>query len=65
MGKEMYSLHDNGRKLFTSPHDCTPMQRFVYVMAKDHHTDDPTKGSAKPGGIDKAKRFNDSTAKFQ
>jgi hypothetical protein len=41
------------------------MQRFVYVMAKDHHTDDPNSGSARPGGLDKAKRFNDSTSKFQ
>lgn len=67
MGKEMYSLHDNGRKLFTSARDCTPMQRFVYIMAKNHHTDDPTKGSVRPepGGMSKAKKFNESTAKFQ
>lgn len=64
MGKEIYSLHDNGRKLFTSARDCTPIQRFVYVMAKNHHTDDPEKGTQKPGGIEKAKRFNDATSKF-
>lgn len=65
MGKEMFSLHDNGRKLFTSARDCTPMQRFVYVMAKDHHTDDPDQGSPNPGGIDKARQFNQSTSKLQ
>lgn len=63
MGKEMYLLHDNGRKLFTSPADCTPMQRFIYVMAKDYHTEDP-ETNANPGGFDKAKRFNDATSKF-
>lgn len=40
------------------------MQRFVYVMAKDHHTDDKHKGSANPGGLDKAKQFKQSTSKF-
>lgn len=64
MGKEMYSLHDNGRKLFTSARDCTPMQRFLYVMAKNHHTDDPTKGSD-PGGLNKAKDFNNATNKLR
>lgn len=64
MGEEMYVLHDNGRKLFTSPHDCTPMQRFLYILAKDHHTDDPNKGSAKPGGFDKSQQFNQATEKF-
>lgn len=60
MGQEIYKLHDNGRQLFTSPQDCTPIQRFVYVMAKNHHTDDP-QSSAKPdpSGLDKAKKFND------
>lgn len=56
MGKEMYSLHDNGRKLFTSPQDCTPIQRFVYVIAKNHHTDEPDQSD--PGGFDKAQKFN-------
>jgi hypothetical protein len=60
MGKEIYSLHDNGRKLFTSARDCTPIQRFVYVMAKNHHTDDPNSGS--PSGIDKAQDFNNATS---
>lgn len=58
MGEEIYTLHDNGRKLFTSARDCTPIQRFVYVMAKNHHTDDPS--SSKPSGIDKAGKFNDT-----
>lgn len=59
MGKEIYSLHDNGRKLFTSARDCTPIQRFVYVMAKNHHTDDPNSGGpSKPGGFDQAQQFN-------
>jgi hypothetical protein len=63
MGKEIYTLHDNGRKLFTTARDCTPIQRFVYVMAKNHHTDDPKK-DVKPGGIDKAKKFQNATSKF-
>jgi hypothetical protein len=37
------------------------MQRFVYVMAKDHHTDDPNEGSARPTGMQKGKHFNQST----
>lgn len=60
----MFRLHDNGRKLFTSPQDCTPVQRFVYVMAKAHHTDDPNEGVNSPGGFDKAKQFNQATSKF-
>lgn len=62
MGEEMYTLHDNGRKLFTSPHDCTPIQRFVYVMAKDHHRDDPN--DSEPGGLEKANKFNQATKNF-
>jgi len=53
----MYLLHDNGRKLFTSPHDCTPMQRFVYIMAKGYHTEDE---QTNPSGMDKANQFNQS-----
>lgn len=63
MGKEIYTLHDNGRKLFTTARDCTPIQRFVYVMAKNHHTDDKKK-DVKPSGVDKAKKFQDATSKF-
>jgi hypothetical protein len=57
MGEEMYVLHDNGRKLFTSPENCTPMQRFVYVLAKDHHSEDPSTNT-QPGGMNKAREFN-------
>lgn len=60
MGREMYLLHDNGRKLFTSPDDCTPMQRFLYVMAKDYHSDEPDTPS-NPGGIEKARDFNSAS----
>lgn len=62
MGNEIYTLHDNGRKLFTSARDCTPIQRFVYVMAKNHHTDDPE--DKKPAGMEKARNFNQATSKF-
>lgn len=62
----MYLLHDNGRKLFTSPSDCTPMQRFVYILAKDHHTEDRDAASKqKPGGFKKGQQFNQATSKFQ
>jgi len=60
MGKEIYILHDNGRQLFTSPHDCTPVQRFVYVMARNHHEDDPQ--DAEPSGFNKAQKFNNATS---
>jgi len=60
MGKEIYTLHDNGRKLFTSARDCTPIQRFVYVMAKNYHSEE-SDSSAKPQGMDKAQRFNKAT----
>jgi len=64
MGKEIYSLHDNGRKLFTSPQDCTPIQRYVYVMAKDHHTDDPDAGSPNPHGMQHGQDIKNHTSKF-
>lgn len=57
-------MHDNGRKLFETARDCTPMQRFVYVMAKDHHTDDPNEGVSDPGGLNKGKNFQNATRKF-
>lgn len=62
MGKEMYILHDNGRHLFTSASDCTPIQRFVYAIAKDHHSEDYDNPS--PGGFDKGQQFNNATSKF-
>ena len=64
MGEEMYVLHDNGRKLFTSARDCTPIQRFVYILAKDHHSEDHDVDNKKPGGMNKANQFNDATSKF-
>lgn len=39
------------------------MQRFVYVMAKDHHTDDPNSVND-PGGLEKGKNFRQATHKF-
>jgi hypothetical protein len=61
MGEEIYSLHDNGRKLFTTARECTPIQRFVYVFAKSEHTDNV---DTDPGGMDKVNRFNDATGSF-
>lgn len=40
------------------------MQRFVYVMAKNHHTDDPKKGTSNPGGFQKGQKFQNATSKF-
>lgn len=62
MGRELYVLHDNGRKLFDSARECTPMQRFVYVMAKDHHQEDPQ--DKQPSGLNEAQQFNQATQKF-
>jgi hypothetical protein len=42
-GKEVYGLHDNGVLLADSQAKITPIQRFVYTLAKDHHTDDDVK----------------------
>lgn len=39
------------------------MQRFVYTLAKNHHTDDPEDHN--PHGFDKGRRFNKATSKFQ
>jgi hypothetical protein len=60
MGREMYVLHDNGRKLFDSATECTPMQRFVYILAKDYHEDDPNEGHSDPHGLEKAKQFSEA-----
>lgn len=59
----MYALHDNGRALFDSARTCTPMARFVYVMAKNHHQEDPN--DAKPAGIDQGNDFRNATSKFR
>lgn len=37
------ALHDSGILLSDSQRRMTPMQRFVYIMAKDAHTDDKAK----------------------
>jgi len=39
------------------------MARFVYVMAKNHHQDDPQ--SQNPAGIDKGDDFRNATSKFR
>jgi hypothetical protein len=39
----VYGLHDNGVLLADSQAEITPIQRFVYTLAKDHHTDDDVK----------------------
>jgi hypothetical protein len=61
MGEEMYKLHDNGRELFSSARECTPMQRFLYVMAKNHHSEDH---DHEPGGVQKANEFRQATNSF-
>jgi hypothetical protein len=58
MGKEMYLLHDNGRKLFESARECTPMQRFVYIFARDYHEDDPQESHQDPHGLKQGNKFN-------
>lgn len=50
-GKEIFGLHDNGVKLADSQAEITPIQRFIYTLAKDHHTDDDVKD---PKGMQKA-----------
>jgi hypothetical protein len=57
----MYALHDNGRKLFTSPNDCTPIQRFVYVLAKNHHTDDPKDEDPDPRGMKQGSKIHNES----
>jgi len=39
-GEAIYTLHDAGFSLADTQKELTPIQRFVYVVAKDHHTDD-------------------------
>lgn len=33
-------LHDNGVRMADSMATVTPIQRYVYFVAKDYHTDD-------------------------
>lgn len=58
----MYALHDNGRALFDSATTCTPMARFVYILAKNEHTDDP---NGDPAGIHKGQDVRNATSKFR
>lgn len=62
-GREIYVLHDNGRKLFTSSRDCTPIQRFLYVMARAHHEEDPNE-MEEPANYGKAQQFQNASSKF-
>jgi hypothetical protein len=56
MGKEMYVLHENGRKLFSNAEDCTPLQRFFYIFAKDYHEEDHDSGP--PNGYNQTRGLN-------
>lgn len=38
-GQHVYGLQDNGIPLAPSQAEVTPMQRYCYALAKDHHTD--------------------------
>lgn len=49
---EVYGLQDNGIPLADSQAEMTPMQRFVYSLAKDHHTDEANVDT--PSGMSKA-----------
>lgn len=51
-GQEFYGLHDNGVTFADSQREITPMQRFLYVLSKDYHTDDVETGN--PSGMGKA-----------
>lgn len=45
------ALHDSGILLADNQAELTPMQRFVYIMSKDAHTDD--KAKKPPSGMKK------------
>lgn len=47
----MFALHDNGFKLAETQREMTPLQRFIYALAKDHHTEDY---DADPSGMSQA-----------
>lgn len=42
-GQQIYGLNDNGILLAETQRELTPLQRFVYTLAKDYHTDDDIK----------------------
>lgn len=51
-GKEFYGLHDNGVKFAETQAEMTPLQRFVYTLAKDYHEEDHQEPN--PSGMKKA-----------
>ena len=57
----MYGLHDNDFHLAETQAQMTPLQRFVYVLAKDHHTDDEYK---KPSGFQQSQAVRQATNQF-
>jgi hypothetical protein len=61
-GKELYGLHDNGFLLAEEQSRMTPIQRFVYVLAKDHHTDDSYKD---PSGFQQSQAVRQATNQFK
>lgn len=54
MGLEIVALSDEaGIPMASSQANLTPIQRFVYIMAKDYHTPDEVKDAAEPQGMKK------------
>jgi len=49
----VFGLNDNGMVLAETQAELTPMQRFVYTLAKDHHTED-VDTDPNPKGMSKA-----------
>jgi hypothetical protein len=39
-GNHFYALNDNNVPMAPTQAELTPVQRYVYIMAKDHHTED-------------------------
>lgn len=48
-GQEIHALTESGIPIAPSQQELTPLQRFVYVLAADEHTEDP-KGMQKGHG---------------
>lgn len=46
---EIIGLNDNGIRLASTQAELTPIQRFVYALAKDHHEDTDVDGG--PAGM--------------
>ena len=49
-GQNIYALHDAGFKLADTQREMTPIQKFVYITAKDFHTDDYDSSSSSAMG---------------